>query len=93
MGDDIQRTLGEFGAKLDALGREMKEVRNDVKEMRSSHDRRASLFDQMKRHLETDTPHEVREGEHAKAFLKWAGVIIVTTIINQWSTIAGFLSK
>ncbi len=92
MNEDIQRILGRIEEKQDTTGREIRELKADVRNIKETCLRREAPFKRMERHIETDLPNEVREGQHAKAFLKWAAVVIATTVINQLPAIVGFLS-
>ena len=94
--DDITFLLGEIKGNQEAQGRQIDKIEGQLRETNANVGKiakvcaeRGHIIEQVEHHMEIDTPVEVREGQHAKAFLKLVAVVGVTTIINQ--AIAGFL--
>jgi hypothetical protein len=56
---------------------------NRLAELERGNEKQKSLNVRFQHHLDHDVSVEAREGEYAKALLKWAAVIVGTTFFNQ----------
>ncbi len=85
--DDIQRILGRIEEKQDTFGREMKELKADVGNIKETCLRREAPFEEMKDHLKTDKPVEVYANEKvanvALIVLGAVGGCVLTKVLER----------
>ncbi len=79
----IQRTLGRMEEKLDSMGREFKELKADVRQIRQTCDRRDGTYKRVEQHLETDEPVEVFANKKVAAVALFVGAAAFGGILTK----------
>jgi hypothetical protein len=83
--------IGKHEVHVESMAREVARHGDRIAELERGNVIQKELNVRIKAHLADDVPVDVREGQHAKAVLKWAAVVAGTTIVNQLPRIFALL--
>lgn len=79
----IKASLEHINKKLDRIEGKIDDQDNRLRALEMGNEKQKHLNVRMQHHLDHDIPIEAREGQHAKAALKWVAVVCGTTLLNQ----------
>lgn len=83
---DIKKIIAPIGkheVHVESMLRSIESHEARIAKLEHGDEKQRGLNVRVLHHLDNDIPVDVREGEHAKAVLKWAAVVIGTTVVNQ----------
>lgn len=87
----IKASLEHINKKLDRIEGKIDDQDDRLRALEMGNEKQKHLNVRIQHHLDHDVSVETREGLYAKAVLKWASVIIGTTIFNQLPNIIEIL--
>ena len=87
----IKASLEHINKKLDRIEGKIDDQDDRLRALEMGNEKQKHLNVRVQHHLDHDISAEEREGQHAKAILKWAAVICGTTLFNQLPRIVALL--
>ena len=79
----VKVSLDHINKKLDRIEGKIDDQDNRLRALEMGNEKQKHLNVRVQHHLDHDISVEDREGQYAKALLKWVTVILGTTILNQ----------